>query len=237
MKNESTLPIKCLTCTEHNCLISKYCSSNWLSIIDSKKGQLSYKKGQYIFYQGYQVFGIYFINQGKVKVITTGKDDRERIVRLATNGDILGHRGYAVDTYSVSAVALEDSVVCFIDNEMIYEAFMANPKLLYNLMVFYSQELRKSETRMRLMSEMNIRDKIVNALVYLIEIFGIDPKERKLDVAISRQEIASLAGTYAEQVSRTITGLKEKNIIMTNGRKIVINDYQGLKEIINKYET
>jgi len=56
-----------------------------------------------------------------------------------------------------------------------------------------------------------------------------------MDVIISRQEIADIAGTTAEQVSREITVLTKEKIIATKTKRIIINSYNKLQEIVKNY--
>src|ERR1017187_6924906 len=121
----------------------------WVGILNYSKNFNFYKKGEIIFREGDRIFGLYFIYKGKVKVVSEGLNNRVQIVRLATNGHILGHRGLGVETYPIGAVALEDTWLCFIDNNTLHDLFLNNANLTYELMMFYSTELRKTELRLR----------------------------------------------------------------------------------------
>ena len=224
----------CTDCVNSDCFIKK-CSPKWLSIIEKNKNQSLYKKSQQIFFEGSPVFGAYFICCGKVKVVSRGCAGQEKIVRLAKSGHILGHVGSTNETYPIGTVALEDSLICFIDNNTLYNAFIENAEFMYSAMMFYSQELRKIENRIKLFSHMTIEEKVTYALYYIIEIFGYNEIGNSLNITLSRQEIANIVGTNAEQVSRTISLLKQNKIIRTSGRKIFIDNYEGIKNILSKY--
>ena len=224
--------IECFNCKTRNCFVQQYCSTDWISIISRGKNQEFYKKGEYLFREGSRVFGLYFIQQGKVKVISTGMNGKEQIVRLATDGHLVGHRGYGMETYPIGAVALEDTLGCFIDNEIIFNAFMNNPKLTYAMMMFYSFELRKTEIRQRLLAQMSIREKVADTLLYLKDVFGLDAKNKELNVNLSRQEIAGIAGTTSEQVTRILTELEDELLIEKRGKKVLLLNEKGLEKMI-----
>lgn len=223
-------------CANKSCLVQRFGSYKMMDEIDLKKSQSWYKKGSYIITEGSPVTGIYFIYQGKVKVVTEGLMGKEQIVRLANDGHILGHRGYGGEIYPIGAVALEETVVCFIDNETLEQAFLEYPQFTIGLMMFYSQELRKTEKRIKYLSQMTVREKIAEALLYLIEMFGIKKKTKAMDVNLSRGEISELAGTNADQVSRVISDFKKEGILDTRGRRIIILDHDRLKEVIGSYD-
>jgi CRP-like cAMP-binding protein len=229
--------IECETCSNENCFIKKYCSQEWISKISKSKSNIRCKKGHSIILEGSPVMGMYFIYKGKVKVTIIGGNDKEQIVRLAADGHTLGHRGYGGENYPIGATSVSDSVVCFVDNEILYKAFMANPEFTFQLMMFYSKELRKTEQRIKYLAQMTVREKVAFALYYLTDIFGFRKGEKTLNVILSRQEIANLAGTTADQVSREITGLKKEKILDTNGKKIIIINSKKLQEIIQAYSS
>jgi len=224
--------INCADCNNKACFVQQFCSPNWMNIISEAKNQLWYKKGQYIFREGDRIFGLYFIERGKVKIISTGLNNKEQIVRLAVAGHVIGHRGQGNETYPIGAVALEDTQVCFLDNEIVYEAFMNNPKFTFALMMFYSSELRKTEIRERHLAQMTIREKIADTLLYLKETFGISPADGSLNANLSRQELAEIAGTSVEQVIRELTDFENEKLINKEGRKIVLFNLDGLVKIV-----
>jgi len=227
--------IHCTDCPTKACFVQQHCSSDWIIKLDQSNEQLNYKRGQYFFHEGSRVFGLYFIQHGKVKVISTGINNKEQIVRLATDGHVVGHRGYGAETYPIGAVALEDTVACFLDNEILYEAFMNNPKFTYALMMFYSFELRKTEIRQRHLAQMSTREKVADSLLYLKNIFGISASDGTLNVILSRQEIADISGTTPEQVIRELTDFEEESLIAKDGKKIRLLKVDGLAKIIARH--
>lgn len=226
--------IECGECKNSQCFI-KLCSSEYISLLNEKKNQIVFNKGQFVFQEGSPVFGIYFIQEGKVKVVSSNLKGKEQIVRLAGDGHILGHRGYGGETYPIGAVALEESRICFLDNNILLDAFKANFNFLYNLMMFYSKELRKNQQRTKHFAQMTVEEKVTFALIYITETFGSKSEKKGLIANLSRQEIADIAGTNANQVSRTITSLKKMNYIKTRGNKIFIKNYDGIKKSISNH--
>jgi CRP-like cAMP-binding protein len=184
--------------------------------------------------QGLPVEGIFFIQHGKVKVVINSFQDREQIVRLAADGHILGHRGLGNDLYPISAIALDDSLVCFVKNEVLNKLFHENPKLVIALMQFYSQELRKMEIRVMAIAQMIMRERIADALLLFCESFGLN-SDNELNVSFSREDIASMAATASEQTIRQLTEFEKEGFIAKRGRKIALLNVEGLKKIIHQY--
>ncbi len=226
--------MNCEKCINDKCLIKKSCAPKWISIINEKKNNIKCNSGKSIILEGTPVMGIYFIYKGKVKITVTGENNKEHIVRLANDSHVVGHMAYGFENYPLGATALDDCNICFIDNKTLNELLLDSPTFAITMMHFYASELRKAEIRIKYISQMTVREKVIYSLVYLIETFGLT-KENMLDVEISRQEVAEIAGTTAEQVSREISVLTKEKIITTQKKRIIINSYKKLQEFVKTY--
>lgn len=225
----------CTECANFNCFIQRFCSEACLLIAQNSKSQIRYKKGEYIFTEGSPVRGIYFIYTGKVKIVTSGVYNNEQIVRLANKGHILGHRGYGGETYPIGAVALEPTIVCFLDNNAFRDLMDQNPGFAHGLIIFYCQELRNAERRNKYLSQMTIREKVTESLLYYIKVFGYDQKTGLINVDLPRNDLSNLAGTNADQVSRIISELKQAGMIEASGKHIYLRNHANLKAVVDKF--
>ena len=224
-------------CGLDDCFLCQHCIPEWKELIAIKKSTFVIKKGKSIFQIGEKVEGIFFIYSGAAKLHAPWGDDKELIIRFATAGDIAGHRGLMSharsnpghpnpdtpdQTYPVSATALEDTTVCFISNDFLEASLKANPSLTYTLMQFYATELQKAENRMRNLTHQEVKGRIADALLDISRTFGKNP-DQFLAITLTRQDIASYAGTTYETVFKFFTELIEKKIITTEGKNIKIN--------------
>ncbi|EON75933.1 transcriptional regulator [Lunatimonas lonarensis] len=185
--------------------------------------------------EGSLVMGAYFVRKGKVKVISSSLDGKEHTVRLAWDGHMIGHTGIGMETYSIGAVTLAESQICFIDSQALFEAFMENPRFTFEVMRFYSRELRKSEIRAKCFALMNNEEKVIFGLIYLSDSFLPHRDDNQVEINLSRQEIAQIVGTNPDQVSRVLSSLKKNRLIYTKERCIYLLDLAKLKEAISHY--
>ena len=189
-----------------------------------------------IFEEGDTVKGIYFVYQGKIKVHKKWGNDKELILRIANKGAILGHRGLGQNYfYPISATALEPSSVCFIDLDFFQSTLKVNPQLTYELMMFFADELQESEKNMRNLAHMPVKGRIAQALLALHEKFG-STKDNGIDIILSRQDLASLAGTAYETVFRCVNELMEEGIIALSNRNIPIVNMEKLVLLVKEKE-
>ena len=209
-------------CDLQSCLLCRQCMKDWLPVVDANRKTYHFKKGELLFREGEDMTGMYFINTGLVKVHKKWSDDKELILRLAKNGDIVGHRGLGTDTiYPVSGTALEPTDVCYVDLDFFISTLKVNPDFLYQLMMFFASELKESEKRMRNLAHMTVKGRIANALLFLKNKFGVTA-QGSIDLLLSRQDLASYTGTTYETLFRVMNELSEEKAISVEGKNITI---------------
>ena len=227
---EPMLKPDCTTCEVENCFI-KHCDSQWISTISYAKKTYVYKKKHLVIKEEDEVLGLYFIRKGKAKVYSTGTTGRQQTVRLTKQGDIIGHRGYGGESYPIGACALTDAEICFVDNQTIYEAFMHNPQLTFELMMYYSKELRSLEQKIKKMAQMSVKQKVIEALFYSKRIFSKNEEDRTI-IDLGRQDLADIAGVNIEQLSRILSELKKENTISLANNKVYLLDEETLSALL-----
>jgi len=204
----------------------------WQETFDIDGKVLDFKKGQAIFTEGEPVAGIYFVLEGAVKVHQAWGSENEFIIRFATGGDVVGHRGQGVTSFPVSATALENTRVCFINNDHLEALFLKDRTFLYAMMQLYSAELLKAETRMRNLALVPVKGRVAGALFAIRGVFGQN-EQGYIRVPVTRVDIASYAGTTYEAVFRLLGRWSSEGMVSTSGKYIKIDDDKKLHDIIH----
>ena len=226
--------VSCGACENENCLIKRNLQTLTGSEFVDNKSTLKCKKGQQFIMEGAPVNGLFFILKGTVKVFRTGINGREQIVRFAKEGEIIGHRGFGTEEYySIGAIALQDSVLCYFSKDDLQVTLLENPQFAYDMMLFYANELNRSENKVKSISQMTVRERVIDTLLYINRKFG--DLRGFLNLPLSRKEYADYAGTTEEQVIRVFSALKKENLITAKGKKIGISDIQLLKKEISEH--
>lgn len=210
-------------------VLEKYCSKEWIEFANFHKKTLSVKKGEPIFKIGEKTEGLFFINTGFVKITLSKQDNEERIVRLASEGDVLGHRGFGGNwKYPISAIALTDCELSFMSISIFNQIAKANADLSYALMMFFAEELRDSES---FSLSTPVLNRIAKTIYANYTCFGADKKTNKLNFTLSRVDISKMAQTTYESTIRAITDLNKLNIIKTVGKEFIILNNTELKKL------
>lgn len=221
------------TCRGKNlCFFCNSCKPEWRDLNKINKTTQTYKRGGVIFKEGGAIDGMYFLLSGAVKVHKSWGASKDLIIRFAGKNDVLGFRGLKDNSYAISATALETSIACFIPNSFLQMSLPVNPNLSIQLMQLYANELQVAEKRMSDLAHLEVKGRIANALFTLYQKFGED-EYGMINLRISRQDIASYAGTTYETLFRIFTEWSAKGIIKTEGKTIRICKIKELQKQTN----
>jgi len=197
------------------------CISEWWPAIDANKKVLNFKKGELIFREGEPVLGMYFMVTGVVKVHKHWIEDKELIIRFASENDYIGHRGLSTnhDVYPISATTLVESTICFLDLNFFNATLKVNPDFMFRFLLFFADELRLSEQRMRDLAHMPVKERVMKTLITIQTKFGTDANGF-INFDISRQDIAAYTGAAYETVYKILAEFTGSNLIKTDGKRI-----------------
>jgi CRP-like cAMP-binding protein len=204
-----------------------------MPVIGLNRKNFLVKKGQKIFDEGDPVTGIYFVYSGKVKVHKRWDEDKELILRFAKKGDVLGHMGLGDNpAYPVSATAIEESVVCYIDMPFFESTINVNPKFTYALLKLFANELQESEKRANTLIHMPVKERIALALLNLKRQFGVDDED-VIALDITRQDLSSYAAVSYETLFKVIQEFLQLNIIQVSKKSFRLINENYLYELVN----
>ena len=216
-------------CDLHSCTMCRQCMPEWIPAIGANRKAFHVAKGELLFKEGDEVKGMFFITSGLVKVHKHWGSEKELILRIAGDGDIVGHRGLGGDSYyPASAMALTPTDICFVEMDFFNATLKVNPDFLFKLMMFFASELKESEKRMRNLAHMPAKGRIANAFITLQEKFGTNP-DGAIGVTLTKQDLASYTGTAYETFFRIMNELTDEEAIVTDAKNIFIRDLEKLR--------
>lgn len=203
------------------------------ALLTNGKTERIYKKGDIIFKEGSYPDGIYFIVYGKVKKYKLDSDSKEYIIYVANTGELIGyHAILSEDRYPDSAAALEESSIAFIPRSSFLDAVKQSETLNKRLLKTLSHEFAVLANSLSLFAQKSVRERLALQLVVMREKYKVDFKPgMAVEINMSRDDLANLVGTARENVVRLLTEFKEKGIIETQGRKIIVLNVNKLIEI------
>lgn len=204
-----------------------------LSIDDliNERNMKTFKKKDTIYREGEYPHALYYLKSGKVKLSKSSDYGKEFITQLCGPGEFLGYLALLENSaFTEEATAIEDSEVALIPIEDFRKLMYSNREVTNNFIKILSKNALEQEERLLKLAYGNVRERVATVIKTLYDKYG-DQNSHKIELSISREELAGYAGIATESLIRTLSDFKTEGLISNAGKIIVIEDYDRLSRI------
>jgi len=208
-------------------------SEEELGYISQKMIARHYESGKFIFLEDSEGEQCFFVVQGSVKVTRLSKDGREVILAMLNEGEFFGEMALLDgESRSANVIALEETEVLTLNREDFLVVLHDYPQIAIQLLKEMAHRLRKSDRQIASLSLSDAEKRIALCIIRFADEQGIIQRGQvSIPKMPIQQDIANMAGTSRETVSRAINLLEKEHFIKRQGRELLILDYkQFIKE-------
>jgi len=215
-------------------------SEDEMVFLNSKKVCMEYAHGEVVFHEGDPCHGIYCVESGLIGIRKTDADGNSVLLgRLAEAGSTLGYRPLlAGEDHRASAEVIKESTVCFIGKKAVWELLSHNPNLGLQFLQIATRDLGEAEEEILQLTTLDLRARLVHLLLVFMDHYGTVSSDGvvKLELPLSRPDLAAMVGARPESVSRVIRKIEDDGIAEFSGRMVTIPEVERLhKEIEHEH--
>jgi CRP/FNR family transcriptional regulator len=194
-------------------------------------GFIGRKKREIIVMEGDDCTGLFIIKTGRVKLLRSSSAGKEQIIKILNPGDLFGFEVfYDGKKYACAAVAMEDCELCYISKDNFFSIIEKEPAIARKLIIAMGRELNHAYERIGNLGLLNAREKLAHLLYTLANEYGVKKDGGvKLNLTISRLEIAELLGITQETSIRLLKTFKEEGILDIKRKEIIIKSLEKLR--------
>ena len=210
-------------------------SEEELGYISEKMIARHYESGKFIFFEDSEGEQCFFVVQGSVKVTRLSKDGREVILAMLNEGEFFGEMALLDgESRSANVIALEETEVLTLNREDFLVVLHDYPQIAIQLLKEMADRLRKSDRQIASLSLSDAEKRIALCIIRFADEQGIIKRGQvSIPKMPIQQDIANMAGTSRETVSRAINLLEKEHFIKRQGRELLILDY---KKFIKEFD-
>jgi CRP/FNR family transcriptional regulator len=185
------------------------------------------KKGEFLFREGQESDSVWLLRKGRVHLNKYMQNGQVSTTCVITEGETfcclpaLDHK-----SYPVNAVAAADALVIRIPSSTFSQWMRDYPSFSQEALCSFCSRLREVECHGCMIFD-PVEQRITQVLVTLAKKFGDE-------IPLTRQEIASLAGTTLETTIRTLSKMKEKKILRSTRGKIILLNLPFLQDSLKQ---
>jgi len=199
--------------------------------ISNCKTTRSIKKGEIIFEEGDILNGVYCVRDGICKLSKLSANGKDQIVKMVVKGELLGQRSViSNERTNLQATALNDMELCFIPKSEIIGDLQKNANFSLDVLKNMANDLKDADDIIVDMAQKSVRQRMAEAIININNSFGTNA-DGTLSVLLSREDFAGIVGTATESAIRVLSQFKKEGLISTIGKKIKIEDLQGLRRV------
>lgn len=192
-----------------------------------------YKKKQIVYSEGNHPHRLYYVLKGKIKAFKTNEEGKELVTDLYSEGDYLGYIALLEGSpYKDSTEALEDSELALISKDDFEYLLNKDRQVSQKFIQILARNVSEKEEQLLGMAYNSLRKKVAEALVLLVKKFPSLSGEPKI-IDLSRDSLASIAGTATESVIRTLSDFKHEKIIDIQNGNILVLNLKKLETLMN----
>lgn len=177
---------------------------------------------------------LFILKSGVVKV-TIDDAGREMILRMLYPTDFFGDMSL-IDGMprSASVTTLEPSEALILHREHFVEIIEKSPTILLNMAAVLSRRLRATDELIRSLAFFDVYGKVARVLLTLAAEKGRATEQGTvIDLRLTQQELAELAGMSRETMTRTLGAFQQAGVVHIEAGVITILSIEMLRREMN----
>ncbi|NWF88644.1 MAG: Crp/Fnr family transcriptional regulator [Ignavibacteriaceae bacterium] len=191
-----------------------------------------YKKDATVLHENETGSALFVIISGKVKVSRESDDGKEVILSILNESDFFGEMAILDGlNRSASVTAIEEAELFLIQRADFLNLLQEHPEISVSLLQELTRRLRASDLRIKSLSLKDAEGKVASVILQLADDIG---KIKQGKVEIERlpfqHDLANMAGTSRETISRTLHSFAKRGLIELEGTRLRIIDYEKFKQ-------
>lgn len=195
----------------------------------------TYEAQSTIFQEGDEGEALYVLGNGLVKLSKIDLGGHEKTLAILQPPEFFGEMallGESTRSATVFTLSKVEAYLLFTDDfRKLMEQY---PTISLNLTATLARRLRGMDDEAQILSYKDAQGRVSYVLLRLYRAGVIDLAEGgNALVRLTHQELANLAGTSRETVTRALKALEGEKVIKTRPKEIIISDPQGLEEILH----
>lgn len=193
----------------------------------------SFDRGDVIFQEGTQGDVMYVIRSGRVLIKREHAGGRTIALTEMGAGDLFGELAiFDKEARSASAECVAPTRVVALTSGDVTRVLMRNPEIAVKLLQQLSRRIRVANSRIGDQYFQSTEGRIVNVVLGLAEQQNDDEPAAGMFVRANQSEIAQLASTSRETVSRFLASCQRAGLLTTYRGRLQLRDPDGMRRMV-----
>jgi CRP-like cAMP-binding protein len=193
----------------------------------------SFPKGVRVFHEGDDSDACYIVRSGDLRVTREHSDGRAIALATLAGGDIFGELAMLDGgARSASVETLGDSELLALPASDMRRLLAEHPDIAVKLIVALVRRLRETNERVARQSFQTVPSRVAGVLAQLIAEEALPEGREGVTVRMTQADLAQLAGTSRESVSRFLATLERAGVVAVGRGRVTVVQPRRLRSYI-----
>ncbi|HWY63437.1 MAG TPA: cyclic nucleotide-binding domain-containing protein [Rhizomicrobium sp.] len=213
-------PINPMSRLTENCIQPPATLNDHLRSIQKFGVRLRFRRNEPIFDGGDPVDRVYKILSGTVRLCRHMADGRRHVIDFLLAGDLMGFAEFS-DPLAAAEAVTEVTLIAY-PRSCLDRLARENPMVHAQLVCHLTETLVTAQQQLFVLSCQNAKERIASFLLRLAHRLNVRPGDR-LNLTMSRQDIADHMGLTIETVCRAFSALKAEGfLLISNPHQLIL---------------
>jgi len=193
----------------------------------------SFPKGVRVFHEGDHSDACYIVRTGDLRVTREHSDGRAIALATLASGDIFGELAMLDgQARSASVETLSDAELLALPASDMRRLLALHPEITVKLVVALTRRLRETNERIARQSFQTVPSRVAGVLAQLIAEEADPPGREGVTIRMTQADLAQLAGTSRESVSRFLAILERAGVVRVGRGRVTVIEPRRLRAYI-----
>lgn len=204
-----------------------------LESLDRIAHATTYPAGSVVLVEGQTPRGVFLLCHGRVKLMSTNRDGKTFIMKIAQPGEILGlHAVVTGGTQELTVETLQPSQLAFISRADFLLFIKQHGDACLHVAQQLSSDCHSAYEVIRSIGlSQSVKEKLARLLLHWSEAGHMSQGAIRLTLALTHEEVAQLIGATRETVTRILGELKRQRVLELKGATLLIRNMAALERL------
>lgn len=180
--------------------------------------------GTELFRQGEHAARVWILSRGQVKLVQNTADGQQVLLRFIGPGEVIGIVAALENSvYPATAEANESSIGYHWEGRRLHALMEQYPKIALNAIPFLIARVHDVQEHVRELATERVERRIARVVLRLVRQSAKKVEQGILiDMALTRQDLAEMAGTTLYTVSRLLQRWESRGLVKVGRKRVVI---------------
>lgn len=191
-----------------------------------------YGKDDFIFREGDPAEYFHIVKEGTVKCVKSSPQGKECTLKMLMPGDLFCCDATVFDgaCHPGSAKPMGNVSVLRIKKDVYYDILRRNPDAAIAVIKYLGNRLNEAQEKAKILALDRADQRLATLLVDMAAKSGVsDPQGIRLNIRITREDMANMVGTTTETAIRIMSRFKREQLVTGTANRLIIRNMERLK--------